>query len=53
MEMFDRTKTIQNTFFVSESLTPLKCGIGNFVSREIDANNVYYVQPGNVIVSLW
>lgn len=40
-------------FFLSENLTPLKSGIDNCVPREIDANNVYYVQPGNVIVSLW
>lgn len=39
--------------FVSENLTPLKSGIENVVSWEIDANNVYYVQPGNVIVSQW
>lgn len=43
--MFGRTKTIQNTFFGSENLTALKSGIGNFVFREIDANNVNYVHP--------
>lgn len=39
-------------FFSSESPKPLKSGIENAVSREIDANNVYDVQPGNIIVSL-
>lgn len=30
-------------FFLSESPKPLKSGIENAVSREIDANNVYDV----------
>lgn len=49
--MFGCITTIQ-IFFLSESPKPLKSGIENAVSREIDANNVYDVQPGNIIVSL-
>lgn len=39
-------------FFLSERPKPLKSGIGNAVSREMDANNVYNVEPGNIIFSL-